>query len=150
MLIRTRLAAGLGTAVAATALLVSGAVPVQAAGSGPVRTAAAAAAMHRHLEARLHGSSAHPSVRGHADYESSWRRHLDVSVWNARRLAGRTLVVYVHGTKAGTMHIGRGGAGHLSRSRGVPRCSAGTIIRIRTRSGGLVASGTFRRHHHMM
>lgn len=69
-----------------------------------------------------------------------------MSLWNARRLAGRTVVIYVHRTRVGTMRIWRGGSGYFERSRGVPRCSAGTVIRIRTRSGVLVASGTFRRH----
>jgi hypothetical protein len=142
---RARLAAAL-VAAAASATVLTVAVPVQAATRESGGNAAVACCMHRHLEASLRGSSAYPSVRGHADYESSRRRHMDVSVWHARRLAGHTVVVYVRGTKVGTMHIWRGGRGHLSRSRGVPRCSAGTIIRIRTRSGSLVASGTFHRH----
>jgi hypothetical protein len=99
------------------------------------------------LEAGLHGSTAYPSVRGHADYMSSWRRELDVSIWNARRLAGKTVVVYVHGTRVGTMHVWSGGSTHMNRHCGVPRCSAGTVIQIRTQSGKLVASGTFHRHH---
>lgn len=98
-----------------------------------------------HLEAGLHGSSAYPSVRGHADYMSSWRRELDVSIWNARSLAGRTVVLYVDGTRAGTLHVWSGGSAHLNHHRGVLRCSPGTAIRIRTRSGKLVASGTFHR-----
>lgn len=142
MLISRRLA-GVLLAVATTGGLAtaSAAVPAQAA------TAATACCMRStQLEAGLHGSKAYPRVRGHADYMSSWRRELDVSIWHARRLAGKTLVVYVHGTRAGTMHVWRGGSAHMSRHRGVPRCSAGTAIRIRTRSGKLVASGTFRRH----
>lgn len=150
MLIRTRLAAGLAAAAATAAMLGAAAVPAQAAARGPGAPAAAGCCMARHLEAGLHGSSAYPAVRGHADFESSWRRHLDVSVWNARRLAGRTVVVFVGRTRVGAMHIWRGGSGHFSRGRGIPRCGPGTVIRIRTRSGALVASGTFRRHHHRM
>ena len=51
----------------------------------------------------------------------------------------------VHGTRVGTMHIWGSGSGHFHRSSGVPTCSAGTAIRIRTGSGTLVASGTFHR-----
>lgn len=150
MLIRHRIAAVLAAAVTAGALLAAGSWPAQAAPSSAAAGARTACCMRLSLEAGLHGSSAYPSVRGHADFESSRHRHLDVSLWDARRLAGRTVVVYVHGTRVGTMRIGRGGSGHFSRSRGIPRCSPGTVIRIRTRSGSRVASGTFRRHHRMM
>ncbi len=101
--------------------------------------------MMGHLEAALHGSSAYRVVRGHADYMSYRYRELDVSIWNARRLAGHKLIVYVHGTRAGTMTVWRGGSAHLDRHRGVPACSPGTIMRVRTGSGTLVASGTFHR-----
>lgn len=150
MFIKTRIAAGLVAATATGAVLVAGAMPVQAAPAGPARTAAVGCCMQRHLEAHLRGHGAYRQARGHADYQSSWRRHLDVSLWNARRLAGRTVFVYVRGTRAGSMHIWRGGSGHFSRGRGIPRCTAGTVISIRTKAGMLVASGTFRRHSWMM
>lgn len=147
MLIRNRVAAGLAAAITTGGLLAGTAIPAHAAAPAPAAHAVAAARMPgMHLDAGLHGGGGYRSARGHAGYESYWRRHLDVSVWNARRLAGRTVVVYVHGTRVGTMRIWRGGSGHFERSRGVPRCSAGTIISIRTRSGALVASGTFHRH----
>jgi hypothetical protein len=44
------------------------------------------------------------------------------------------------------MRIRSGGTGHLDRYSGVPACSAGSPIRIRTSSGTLVASVTFHRH----
>lgn len=141
MLITRRFAGVLLAALTAAGLATAGAIPAQAA----------TASQHsRHLEARLHGSSAHPAVRGHADYMSSWRRELDVSIWNARSLAGHRLIVYVHRTRAGTMTVWRGGSAHMNRHHGVPACRAGTSIRIRTRSGTLVASGTFRHHRWMM
>ena len=67
---------------------------------------------------------------------------------NASRMPsarGRTLIGYVHGTRAGTTHTPSGGPGHSSHSNGVPGCPAGTAIRIRTGSGKPVASGTFHR-----
>lgn len=151
MLIGHRTAASLAALVTCAGLLGAATAQAQAASTSvqAARTAQAAP-QHpgRHLEAALHGAAGHRSARGHADYESHWRRHLDVSVWNTR-LAGRSLVVYVHGTRVGTMRIWRGGSGHFERSHGVPRCSPGTVISIRTRSGGLVASGTFHRDHMM-
>ena len=140
----SRRMAGVLLAVATTGGLASAGVATAGPAAVPAQ-AATTCCMRTHLEAGLHGSSAYPRVRGHADYMSSWRRELDVSIWNARRLAGKTLVVYVHGTRAGTMHVWRGGSAHMNRHRGVPRCSAGTVIRIRTQSGKLVASGTFHR-----
>lgn len=149
MLIRHRIATVLAAAATAGALLAAGSVSAQAAPARSDSSAATACCMRHHLEAALHGTSTYGSVRGHADFESSWRRHLDVSLWNARHLAGRTLVVYVRGTRVGTMHIWRGGSGHFSRSRGVPRCSSGSVILIRTQSGTRVASGTFRNRRMM-
>ena len=149
MLIRHRIAAGLAAAATAGALLAAGSVTAQAAPAAAASTARTACCMRSGLEAGLHGSTAYRSVRGHAEFQSWGRRHLEVSLWNARQLVGRTLVVYVRGTRVGTMHIWRGGSGHFSRSRGVPRCSPGTVILIRTQSGTRVASGTFRRHQMM-
>lgn len=98
-----------------------------------------------HLEAGLRGG--YPHAAGHADYQSGWRsRHLEVRVWNIRRLAGARLVVYVHGTRAGRMTVSRSGYAHLDLARGVPACGAGQPVRVRTAKGALVASGTFYRH----
>lgn len=151
MLIGHRTAASLAALATCAGLLGAAATQAQAASTSVQGARTVQAAPHhpgRHLEAALRGAAGHRSARGHAGYESHWRRHLDVSVWNTR-LAGRTLVVYVHGTWVGTMRIRRGGSGHFERSRGVPRCSAGTVISIRTRPGVLVASGTFHRDRMM-
>ncbi len=101
--------------------------------------------MAQPLEAGLRGG--YPHAAGHADYQSGWgHRHLDVQVWNIRRLAGTRLVVYVHGTRAGTMTVSRSGYAHLGLARGVPACGAGQPVRVRTPKGALIASGTFYRH----
>ena len=47
------------------------------------------------------------------------------------------------------MTVTRAGTAHLDR-HGVRACRAGQRVRVRTRSGTLVAAGTFRRHHHDM
>ncbi|HUY52524.1 MAG TPA: hypothetical protein VMV92_43625 [Streptosporangiaceae bacterium] len=144
MMMGRRLAGGLLAAGTAAGMLSAGAVPAQAAG-----TAAPAQAARMELQAGLHGSSAYPRAGGHGSYESSSRRELHVQVQNIQRLGGRTLVVYVHGTKAGTMRVSRSGSAYLNRDRGVPACRAGQSLRVRTGSGTLVASGTFSRHHMM-
>jgi hypothetical protein len=133
----------LAAAATAGTLVAAAAIPAQAAASAPA--APAQSAMMGHLGAALHGSSAYRSVRGHADYMSYRRHELDVSIWNARRLSGHKLTVYVHGSRAGTMTVWRGGSAHMNRHHGVPACSPGSSIRIRTSSGTLVASGTFHR-----
>ncbi len=134
-----RLAAALAAAVVGSGVVVAGVLPAQAA-----------PAHHMELHAALSGSHSYPRVRGTASYESGDHgRHLDVHLRNAARLAGRHLVVYVHGIRAGTMTVSRAGYAHLDR-HGVAACHAGQSVRVRTKSGTLVAAGTFRRHHAMM
>lgn len=70
----------------------------------------------------------------------------DVHLGGVARLAGRHLVVYVHGSRAGTMTVSRTGYTHLDR-HGAPACRAEQAVRVRTGCGPLVAGGTFRRHH---
>ncbi len=150
MPIRNRLAAGLAAALTMGGLLAGTAIPAHAAAHAPAAHAITASQMPgMHLEAALHGTAGYRSARGHADYRSYGHRQMDLSLWNARRLAGRTVVVYVHGTRVGTMRIWRGGSGHFWRGRGIPRCGPGTVITIRTRSGALVATGSFHRHRMM-
>jgi hypothetical protein len=99
------------------------------------------------VTAALHGSQSFPHAAGTAKFESrASGRELNVSLSGVRRLAGRTLVVFVHGTRAGTMTVTNTGRAHLHR-HGAPACRAGQPARIRTRAGTLVASGTFSAHH---
>jgi hypothetical protein len=100
------------------------------------------------LHAALVASHTYPQAHGTASYQSGDHgRELDVHLRGAARLAGRHLVVYVHGTRAGTMTVTRAGYAHLDR-HGVAACRAGQPVRVRTSSGTLVAAGTFHRHHH--
>jgi len=141
MMIKRRLAAALA---AAAGMLLIPAAAAPAAQAAPAAVPARAAMGMMHLEAGLRGG--YPHAAGHAGYQSGYRyRHLDLGVWNIRQLAGRTLVVYVHGTRAGTMTVSRYGYAHLYRSAGVPSCQPGQPVRVRTQNGTLVASGTMRR-----
>ena len=108
---------------------------------------AQAAVQKVELTAVLHGSQAFPHATGSAKFESGNRgRELTVTVSHIARLAGRHLTVFVHGARAGRMTVSRTGVAHMHR-HGVPACTAGQTIRIRTGTGALVASGIFRRHH---
>lgn len=144
MVIKRRLAGALAAAVAAVGLLAAGTLP--AAQAAPAAVQAQPAMRMMHLHAGLRGGHAYPRAGGHADFQSgNHYRHLDVSMWNIRQLAGRTLIVYVHGTRAGTMTVTRDGRAHMYRASGTPQCQPGQPVRVRTRNGTLVASGTFHR-----
>jgi hypothetical protein len=131
MIIGRRLAGAALAAVTATGVLVSGGVPAQAT--------------HNDLQARLLGGCVYPAARGLADYASKHghdHRALDVSVRHIWRLAGRTLVVYVHGVRLGRMTVSSHGRAHLHRHN-FSAIQDGWRIRIRTRSATLVADGRF-------
>ncbi|HUZ36474.1 MAG TPA: hypothetical protein VMV17_09100 [Streptosporangiaceae bacterium] len=117
-------------------LLAAGTVPAQAAMHG------------MELQAALHSSHAYPRAAGSAAYESGDHgRELDVHLSHIARLAGGKLVVYLHGARAGTMTVSGAGYAHMDHHSGVPACRSGQPVRVRTRSGTLVASGTFHTHH---
>lgn len=127
------------------------AAAVMAFGVAAAGTAAAEAAPLHNIElhAVLHGSHAHPRATGMATFESSEHgRELDVHMSHLGDLVGRRLIVFVHGVRAGSMIVTRAGTAQLHRHHGVPRCRSGQRIGVRTRSGVLVASRIFRRHHH--
>lgn len=145
-----RLAGGLVAAAVVVGLIPVAPVAASAASTttpaGPA-TAAACCMRGTYLETGLHGSRSYPHAGGHASYRSrSGHREFHVRMWDLRRLHGKILVVYVHGTKFGSMRVTSYGTAHLNRYRGVPRCEAGQAIQVKTRNGTLVGSGTFRRH----
>lgn len=115
----------------------------------PATSAGAASASDPEFNARLHGSSAFPSTRGHSEYErTSTHREVEVTVNNAPgRLRGHSVTVFVNGRRVGTMRVNS--AGHAERewstSRGqfVPWAGAGSPCRVRTASGTLVVSGRY-------
>ena len=128
-----------------TAVL-AGAMTVGMLGAG-VASAQVAPQQRVEVTATLHGSRTVPRAAGNARFESrAGNRELTVNLSGTARLAGRTLVVFVHGTRAGTMTVTMTGRAHLHR-HGAPACRAGQPVRIRTRAGRLVASGIFRTHH---
>ena len=115
----------------------------------PSAATPAQVATHHELHARIVATSAFPHVYGGARFEShrGWRE-FEIGLNGIQRLAGDTVTVRVHGTVVGRMHVPSSGHAHLYRHRGLPRMSAGNPVRVNTRSGALVSTGTFRAMHH--
>lgn len=131
----------------AAAMLAASAAPALSHPASPLTVRCCGGGAH--LGAALHGSSAYPNARGHADYDSGMMggRHFDLDMWNLSGLAGRTLTVSAGSQRLGTTRVGRGGRCHFERfGGGVPRLTSGSTVRVRTSGGTLVASGTLRRH----
>ena len=110
----------------------------------PVTVPAQAAEVE--LESRMRPTAAFPNARGHAEYEKdSDGREFEISIAGVRKLAGRRVVVRVHGDFVGRMTVGPLGRAHLEKHSGVPRMAAGNVVRVRTLPGRLVTYGTLRR-----
>ena len=148
MRLMRRAATGFGAAALAAGMLTAGTIPASAGTAQATGTAQVTAMHQMELQAGLYGSRAFPRAGGTASYQSGGHgRELDIHVSHLTRLAGWQLIVYVHGARAGTMTVSRTGYAHLDLRRGVPACKAGQPVRVRTRGGTLVASGTFGIHH---
>ena len=72
---------------------------------------------------------------------------LDVDGIGEVTLAGKNVRVSVHGDFVGRTRVSQDGRAHLERHSGVPRCFAGTRVKV-TRSGTVVAYGRFHRERH--
>jgi hypothetical protein len=96
----------------------------------------------------LSGSAAYPTVVGKAKYKvDGVDREFEVEVQDARRLAGKTLTVLANGKVVGRMTVDALGNAALERStelgQSVPRIASGSVVRVKTAAGVLVAKGTF-------
>lgn len=97
------------------------------------------------LEARMKPSAAFPRIHGHAEFDQEGGfREFDISIHQARRLAGRNVVVRVHGVLVGRMRVHADGFAHLDRHLGIPAMNAGDVVRVRTAGGTLVSRGLLR------
>jgi hypothetical protein len=98
------------------------------------------------LAARMHPTKAYPNARGHAEYESDHDgREFEITLAGIKALAGHRVIVRAHGDLVGKMTVNRYGRAHLERHSGVPKMTAGNVIRVRTGSGKLVSYGTLHR-----
>jgi hypothetical protein len=98
--------------------------------------------------ATLKASTAYPSATGKAVFKDKpGEQEFQVEVEHVKALAGTQLKVMVDGKQVGTMKVNSLGAARLNRNstRGqtVPAIHSGSIVRVRTASGVLVASGKF-------
>jgi hypothetical protein len=121
--------------------------------AGLLVTTAPAQAVDVDLHARMHATAAYPNAHGGAWYEGHHgSREFGIGISGIKKLAGKRVTVTVHGSFVGRMWVSRYGTAHLYRHSGVPRCSGGDVVRVKTRSGKLVSYGTLRHryHHHMM
>jgi len=96
----------------------------------------------------LTGSAPYANAKGTAKYKAAGgEREFQVELENARPLAGKTLNVFVNGTRVGSMRVSALGVGRFSRNtdlgQSVPLISAGSRVQIKTTAGVIVVSGSF-------
>ncbi len=121
------------TFLAAAALVLAVSVPtVLAAGGGGTRIV-------------LKPAKAFPAAKGSATFKAKpGERELEAQVEHVRRLAGKTVTFYVGANRLGSAKVGALGAAHIERrNSAVPAVGAGTIIRVKTARGVLIARGSF-------
>ena len=96
----------------------------------------------------LKPSNSYPAATGNAQYQSQpGQRELQVEVEHLRALAGKSISVYVGGSKIGTARVNNRGVAELARNselaQHVPKVGAGTAVVVRTSQAVTVVSGTF-------
>lgn len=123
---------------------------VLALSTGALVATAPAQAADADLHARMHSTAAYPHAHGGARYERHHgSREFAITIRGIKRLAGKRVTVTVHGAVVGRMRVPGSGKAHMYRHGGVPRCSRGDVVRVRTRTGALVSHGRLHhRHHH--
>jgi hypothetical protein len=121
------------TFLAAAALVLAVSVPtVLAAGGGGTRIV-------------LKPAKAFPAAKGSATFKAKpGERELEAQVEHVRRLAGKTVTFYVGANRLGSSKVSALGAAHIERrNRAVPAVGAGTVVRVKTARGVLIARGSF-------
>lgn len=94
-----------------------------------------------------HGT-AYPNAKGKATYKvNGSEREFQVEVENVARLAGKTLGIFVNGTRVGSARVNALGQARLSLNTDlgntVPNIRAGSKVQVKTAAGVLVVSGSF-------
>jgi hypothetical protein len=119
--------------LAAAALVLAVSVPtVLASGGGGTRIV-------------LRPAKAFPAAKGSATFKAKpGERELEAQVEHVRRLAGKTVTFYVGAKRLGSAKVGALGAAHIERrNSAVPAVGAGTVVRVKTARGVLIARGSF-------
>ena len=130
---------------------IAGALLAVGTGAATVLVPVAAPAQAAEVDcyAHMNSTTAYPNAHGGTRYEShtDWRE-FEIHVAGIQNLAGKRLVVRAHGALVGRMRVSQYGRAHLYRHTGVPSMQGGDRIRVRTKAGTLVTSGTLRNMHH--
>ncbi len=92
----------------------------------------------------LKPTPAYPSAKGKAKYQVTGQRELEIEIEHIRRLAGKRVSFFVNNTRVGTSRVNALGAARVDR-RGAnfPAIKSGTMIKVKTAGGRLIASGRF-------
>ncbi len=93
---------------------------------------------------QLKPTAAYASAKGKAKYQVTGQRELEIEIEHLRRLAGTRVSFFVNNTKVGTSRFNGLGEARLDR-RGAsfPAIQPGTMIKVKTVGGRLIASGRF-------
>ena len=113
-----------------------------------VMVPATLAVTHVDLRATLHGSAAFPTAHGTSFYDrGAHQREVTVTVTGIPQLAGHFVRFFVAGDAIGRGRVSGGGTASIQRETAqgqfVPFARAGDSVRVRTRSGRLIASGRY-------
>ena len=92
----------------------------------------------------LKPTAAFSAAKAKAKYKVSGQRELEIEIEHLRRLAGTRVSFFVNNTKIGTSRFNSFGEARLDR-RGAsfPAIQSGTMIKVKTAGGKLMASGRF-------
>ncbi len=93
---------------------------------------------------QLKPTAAYPSAKGKAKYQVTGQRELEIEIEHIRRLAGTRVSFFVNSTRVGTSRVSALGEARVDR-RGAnfPAVRSGTVIKVKTIGGRLIASGRF-------
>ena len=96
----------------------------------------------------LTGAGTYANAKGKADYKSKGgEREFQVEVENIKKLAGKSVSIFVNGNQIGTAAVNSLGAARLNRNsdlgQTVPNIKAGDQVQVKTANGVLIVSGSF-------
>lgn len=96
----------------------------------------------------LNGAGTYANAKGKATYKvNGSEREFQVEVENIKRLAGKSVSIFVNGNSIGTATVDSLGAARLNRNSNlgqtVPNIKAGDKVQVKTANGVLIVSGSF-------
>lgn len=96
----------------------------------------------------LSPSAGFANAKGKAVYKvNGSEREFQVEVENVKKLAGKSVKIFVNGTQVGSAMVNSLGTARLNRNtdlgQAVPSIKAGDVVQIKTGGGTLVVSGKF-------